>query len=159
MGFRVCRDLPDKVFPKPGALRLNGWIGLVKRRASPRSTARCMMRCTLSQSRPSSPAALFTSPHAWITSMAKASNMSVKREYFPAQGTAVVFAPQALHFARGTRVWRAVSNCIVSKCLQERLGVWSAMLHAAPHSGHVTGPRVCCNVGPPFTIRFAGRLP
>lgn len=74
-----------------------------------------MIRCTLSQSKPINAAALLTLPQAWITRMAKASNIKVNRECFPAQGTAVVLTPHDRQLARGTRARRRVSNCIVSR--------------------------------------------
>ncbi len=71
----------------------------------------------VSQSNSSKPAALLTLPQACRTSIATASNISVKRECFPDQGTVVVFTPHVLHLDRGVCARRAVSNCIVSNCL------------------------------------------
>src|SRR5215831_12805113 len=55
----------------------------------------------------------------------KASNISVKRLFLPAQGTSMVLTPCSGQLIRGVRATKTVSNCMVSKCRHRRSGAWS----------------------------------
>lgn len=65
----------------------------------------------------------------------QASNISVKRECLPAQGTAMVLTPQSAQLHRGTRAWIMVSKFMVSRCRQLRRGARSRWEEGFAQSG------------------------
>src|SRR5215831_6508952 len=83
-----------------------------------------LMRTVPIQSR-KSPAPLLSVSQACSTRMAKASNISVKRLFLPAQGTSMVLTPCSRQWTRGMRATNTVSNCMVSRCRHRRSGAWS----------------------------------
>ena len=100
-------------------------ISSPSRLARPRSTAVFMISCVCHQLRRRSCLASLMLRAAFRTSIANASNRSVKCELFDAHGSSMTFTLWSAHFTRGVFAWISVSNCIVSRCRQTRSGCWS----------------------------------